>query len=73
MGESTLQDQDTEQTPLLPDSERPQQSEPTAAKKAARWVAQNAVTVFMSTLILTLILGLCLFFGCKSSADLLGP
>ncbi|TVY92492.1 Endothelin-converting enzyme, partial [Lachnellula willkommii] len=66
MGESIpqdQQDQDTEQMPLLPDSERPQQKEPAATKKAARWVARNAVTVFMSTLILTLILGLCLFFG----------
>jgi hypothetical protein len=72
MGGNTSQDQqDTERTPLLPDSERPQHKEPGApAKKAARWVARNAVTVFMSLLILAIILGLCLFFGSKSSADL---
>ena len=69
---SQAQDQqDTEQTPLLPDSERPQPKEPAApAKKAARWVARKAATVFISLLILAIILGLCLFFGSKSSADL---
>jgi len=67
------QDQrDAERTPLLPDSERSQREEPAApARKAARWVARNAVTVFMSLLVLAIILGLCLFFGSKlSAADL---
>ncbi|KAK0107823.1 hypothetical protein ONS96_003612 [Cadophora gregata f. sp. sojae] len=55
---------DAERAPLLADSQRSQDVETTPRpKKAARWVARNAVIVFMSLLILAVIILLCVFFG----------
>lgn len=54
---------DSERTPLLPDSERSQDTDNEARpKKAARWVARNAVIIFMSLLILAVIIVLSVFF-----------
>jgi hypothetical protein len=65
--------QETERTPLLPDSDRPQHEEPAPAKKAGRWLAQNAVTFFSTTLILAVVIALCVFFGGKSAPALQFP
>lgn len=62
-------EEDTEQTPLLPDSERAQRSS-APAKKAARWMMRNVATVLTSLLILAVILVLCIFFGGESLEQL---
>ena len=54
-----------ERTPLLPRSERASEDTEGRAKKAAKWMAHNAVLVFMTLLITAVIIILCLFFGGK--------
>jgi hypothetical protein len=53
-----------EQTPLLA-PERYQENEEAVppVKKTGRWIARNAVIVFATALILSVIIGLCVFFG----------
>lgn len=53
-----------ERTPLLPRPERvSEESSVSTTKKAARWMAHNAVIVFMTSLIASAIIILCVFFG----------
>jgi hypothetical protein len=57
----------SERTPLLPRSERgSEESSVSRTKKAARWMVHNAVIVFMTLLIATVIIILCVFFGSRS-------
>ncbi|CZT52630.1 related to endothelin-converting enzyme 1 [Rhynchosporium secalis] len=55
---------DAERAPLLPDSQKGHDREDNAPpKKTGRWLARNAIAVFMSLLILAVIVLLCVFFG----------
>jgi endothelin-converting enzyme len=69
MGEtSTSQapvDEVDERAPLLGSSES-EPSEPEApAKRAGKWVARNAVLIFVSLLVLAVIIILCIFFASR--------
>ena len=62
-----------ERTPLLPRAERASDASDVGeerAKRGARWMAHNAVLVFMTLLIAAVIIILCIFFGSKSRQSL---
>ena len=58
---------ESERTPLLPQAERePEGEDIPAAWRLTRWLATNAVLVFMTLLIAVVIIILCVFFGGES-------
>jgi endothelin-converting enzyme len=58
--------EDAEREPLLGGSQENERNEPEAlANRAGKWVARNAVLIFMSLLILAVLIVICIFFGSK--------
>ncbi len=63
---TSMAHEDAEREPLLGGSQENERNEPEAlANRAGKWVARNAVLIFMSLLILAVLIVICIFFGSK--------